>query len=338
MIEIVIALLLLPGLVIGLTIHEFAHAWVASLLGDQYPRRQGRVSVNPFRHLSLFGTLAIFVLRFGWGKPVQVNLYNFKHPKRDYLLCSLAGPAANVLVVGACILLMLFTRGTYRFGPNASYILSFGHMFLGKVAMINAILAAVNLLPVPPLDGSKIWPCLIPHIKPTFSPKTTWVFVAVLVVLLYTDTLAPVFQATFNVVGRILPESDETRCEARLAEACWLGVAGKHARAEEVYTDVLNINPDSGEAYEGRARSRVELGKYSEALEDMNQAIERNSANPEYYQYRATLLEWFGRREEAQADRDLARSLGGAHNTARSRPTTRNDASRPKESKHAADP
>ena len=73
--------ILFPALIVALTLHECAHAWSASLLGDDFARRQGRVSLWPGRHLSMMGTLAFFVLRFGWGKPVPVNLYNFKHPK-----------------------------------------------------------------------------------------------------------------------------------------------------------------------------------------------------------------------------------------------------------------
>ena len=97
------AIFLLPGLVIGLSFHEFAHAWSASLLGDDFASRQGRVSLNPLRHLSILGTLAIFFLPMGWGKPVEVNLYNFKQPRRDYLITSLAGPLANIIIVACCI-------------------------------------------------------------------------------------------------------------------------------------------------------------------------------------------------------------------------------------------
>ncbi|MHC4126280.1 MAG: site-2 protease family protein, partial [Planctomycetota bacterium] len=86
------ALFLFPGLIIGLTIHEFAHAITAKWLGDRYPEKMGRVSLNPLRHLSLWGTLALFILGFGWGKPVPINLYNFKRPKLYYLLTSIAGP------------------------------------------------------------------------------------------------------------------------------------------------------------------------------------------------------------------------------------------------------
>ena len=214
---IAMALALLPGLVIGLTFHEFAHAWVASLLGDRYPRRQGRVSLNPFRHLSLMGTLAMFILHFGWGKPVMINLYNFKHPKRDFLLCSLAGPAANLIIVAACMLAMQVTRHTYLYGPAWAEYMEWAHWCLFMVALINTILATVNMLPVPPLDGSKIWPCLIPALKPSFGRKTTWICVILLIVAVRTDSLSPVLDVAMGAVRRILPVSDgERHAEADL--------------------------------------------------------------------------------------------------------------------------
>ena len=107
-----IALFLLPGLIVGLTVHEFAHAISAKWLGDRNPERMGRVSLNPFRHLSPLGTLALFVLGFGWGKPVEVNLYNFKKPKLYYLLSSLAGPASNLILCGLS-LWVLYLRPHY---------------------------------------------------------------------------------------------------------------------------------------------------------------------------------------------------------------------------------
>ena len=90
------------------------HAWSASLLGDDFSRRQGRVSLNPFRHLTPLGTLAILFLPFGWGRPVPVNLYNFAHPRRDYLLTSLAGPAANFLLAAICLSLHAFLHAPIR--------------------------------------------------------------------------------------------------------------------------------------------------------------------------------------------------------------------------------
>jgi len=96
-------LLLLPGFLIGLTVHEAAHAITAKWFGDDTAERMGRVSLNPLRHLSPMGTAALFFLGFGWGRPVIVNIHNFRKPKLHYLLSSLAGPASNLILCGVAL-------------------------------------------------------------------------------------------------------------------------------------------------------------------------------------------------------------------------------------------
>jgi Zn-dependent protease len=186
------ALLWLPGLIVGLTIHEFAHAITAKWLGDSTAERMGRVSLNPLRHLSPLGTVALFILGFGWGKPVVVNIYNFDKPKLYYLLSSLAGPAAN-LVLCALSLGILYL---HPFCVIAFICVSF---------YINAILAVINLLPVPPLDGSKIWPCIIPGMKPTVSAKWTRVWMVVLIVCLFTGVIDKILGPVLGFLTSLLP-------------------------------------------------------------------------------------------------------------------------------------
>ncbi|MHC4123653.1 MAG: site-2 protease family protein [Planctomycetota bacterium] len=191
-----IALLLLPGLVVGLTVHEAAHAITAKWLGDRNAERMGRVSLNPFRHLSPLGTLALFVFGFGWGRPVIVNLYNFKRPKLYYFLSSIAGPVSN-LMLSSLALGILYLR------PQNWTI-----MFLcASVYYINAILAAINLVPIPPLDGSKIWPCLIPGLRPTVSDKWMRIWLVVLVLALWTRSIDYVIRYVFGFLSMLLPES-----------------------------------------------------------------------------------------------------------------------------------
>jgi len=189
------AMFLLPGLVIGLTFHEAAHALTAKWLGDRTSERMGRISLNPLRHLSPLGTLALFIIGFGWGKPVTVNLYNFKKPKLYYLLSSLAGPAVNIVLCGISL-------GLLYLHP---------HVLLKWICMsvffINAILACVNLLPIPPLDGSKIWPCIIPGAKPVISGKWTMVWMAVLVVALYTGAIGKILGPVMGLLTSLLPET-----------------------------------------------------------------------------------------------------------------------------------
>jgi Zn-dependent protease len=142
------------GLVIALTIHEFAHAWTADRLGDPTPTYQGRVTLNPLAHLDPLGTLAILLVGFGWGKPVQFDPFNLKNPKRDTALVALAGPASNLLLATAVAIIA-------RFLPMNAEFVYFG-VALTYVIYINVMLAIFNLVPVYPLDGQKILSALLP--------------------------------------------------------------------------------------------------------------------------------------------------------------------------------
>ncbi len=187
------ALVLLPGLIVGLTVHEAAHAITAKWLGDRTAERMGRVSLNPLRHLSLVGTLALFVVGFGWGRPVAVNLNNFKKPKLYYLLSSLAGPGANLLL---CEL----SLGLLYLRPALPV-----EFLLKSIFFVNAILAVVNLLPIPPLDGSKIWPFIIPGLRPTVSERWTVVWIVVLLVCLYTGVINRIIGPVLAFLSSLLP-------------------------------------------------------------------------------------------------------------------------------------
>lgn len=143
-------LFFLPALAVAITIHEFAHAWTADRLGDPTPQLQGRLSLNPLKHLDPIGTLMLLFFRFGWGKPVVFDPYNLRHPRRDAALISLAGPAVNLILATILSLLVKFT-------PLGSWAILFIPLIL-----ININLAIFNLLPVPPLDGAKILYGILP--------------------------------------------------------------------------------------------------------------------------------------------------------------------------------
>ena len=132
------------ALIISLTVHEFAHALTADRLGDPTPRSFGRLSLNPLRHLDPLGTIMLLIARFGWGRPVPIDPYNFRSPRRDELLVALSGPASNFL-------LAILTSFFSSYSPIL-YIL----------VVVNLSLAIFNLLPLPPLDGSKILLNLLP--------------------------------------------------------------------------------------------------------------------------------------------------------------------------------
>lgn len=138
----------LLGLIIAITIHEFAHAYTADQLGDPTPRSYGRLSLNPLAHLDPLGTLMLFIARFGWGKPVPIDPYNLKNPKKDELLIAAAGPLSNLL-------LSLFLSLILRLSPAFSFVII-------PLIIVNISLAVFNLIPVPPLDGSKILLNLLP--------------------------------------------------------------------------------------------------------------------------------------------------------------------------------
>ncbi|MGC8861333.1 MAG: site-2 protease family protein [Armatimonadota bacterium] len=149
----------MAALVICITIHEFAHAYAAYRAGDDTPRLQGRLSLNPLDHLDPMGTIMMVVssisgFGIGWGKPVQINPANFRHPRWDNLKMSLWGPLSNLLTAAAAGL--LYRLAAHLLPANVVY-------FLWLLAAISVGLALFNLLPVAPLDGSHIVSSLLPY-------------------------------------------------------------------------------------------------------------------------------------------------------------------------------
>jgi len=126
--------------------HEAAHAYVAFKFGDPTAKLEGRLTLNPLAHLDIFGTLALIFVHIGWAKPVPVNPNNLRHPSRDNFIIAISGPAANLLMALAGALVYLGVRSIPVLGP----------LFLVFIEL-NIVLMIFNLLPIPPLDGSKIW-------------------------------------------------------------------------------------------------------------------------------------------------------------------------------------
>ena len=152
-----------PGILIGITVHEYAHGLVALLRGDSTAKQAGRLSLNPLTHLDMLGTLMLVFGPFGWAKPVPVNYYNLNKPKRDMILVSIAGPISNIIC--AMIIGVIIRAGNPLFGilGNEHYIV----LILKIAFLINIGLSFFNLLPVPPLDGSNIVMGFLPSNKIT---------------------------------------------------------------------------------------------------------------------------------------------------------------------------
>ncbi len=158
-------LYLAPGILFGLVIHEIAHGYAAWRLGDPTAKRAGRLSFNPLKHLDLLGTVALFVARIGWAKPVPVDARNFRNPRKGLLITSLAGPASN-LVVAAVLGLGLGAFFAYALSSPAAFNSSWLrllYLVLFNAVYINVVLAVFNLFPVPPLDGSNVLWGLLPR-------------------------------------------------------------------------------------------------------------------------------------------------------------------------------
>jgi Zn-dependent protease len=148
-IDIIEILLRLPALCMAFTVHEFAHGYAAYKLGDPMAKQDGRLSLNPLKHIDPLGMICLLLFRFGWAKPVMVNPQNLKNPKRDMAIIALAGPAANVALAVVTVLLW------YPVGIHLSRGLLWN--IASELILLNLVLAVFNLLPIPPLDGSKIF-------------------------------------------------------------------------------------------------------------------------------------------------------------------------------------
>ena len=154
-------IILVPVILFSLTIHEYAHALVAYRLGDDTAKRQGRLSLNPLVHLDVLGTLLLFIVHFGWAKPVPVDPRNFRNPKKDMLMVALAGPVSNILTaVAAAVILKAIFENFAAIPPGSGADVAV--RMLVWFMYIGIVLAVFNMIPVPPLDGSRVLYGLLP--------------------------------------------------------------------------------------------------------------------------------------------------------------------------------
>jgi Zn-dependent protease len=195
-------LLTIPGVIIAMTFHEFAHAWMADKLGDTTPRAQGRLTLNPASHIDPFGIVLLLFAHIGWGRPVEINPNNFTSNKSRQtceLLVALAGPVMNF------ILAFLFTIIYYALWYFVSLPAKWFAIVLSivyYVIIINIGLGVFNLIPIPPLDGSKIFRRFLPYNANAWIDRNMQIIYIVFLILWVTGLLLTLATPVINLVRK----------------------------------------------------------------------------------------------------------------------------------------
>ncbi len=188
-----VSVAILP-LIFAITLHEAAHGWVANKCGDKTALMLGRVTLNPLKHIDIIGTVVLPLVLlfiggfiFGWAKPVPVAWQNLKHPRRDMALVALAGPAANLCMALAWAIIAKCTV-LYLGGSQQPWLAATGQFLQAAASfgiLINCVLLVLNLLPIPPLDGSRVISSLLPvkaaHVYEKIEAFGIWILLALLV-------------------------------------------------------------------------------------------------------------------------------------------------------------
>ncbi len=195
----------LPALLISLSIHEFAHAWVAYKQGDYTQKIRGRLTLDPFKHIDPIGFLCIVLCGVGWGKPVMVDDRNFKNSRRGTMLTALAGPLSNLLLA---VLLTIVLKVLIMFGVFGNLAAnSVGNIFLQMILYtieFNIIFGIFNLIPLPPLDGSKVLAYFLPRsLRGIMYTLERYSFVIILIIF-FTNITSYIITPAYNAILKLL--------------------------------------------------------------------------------------------------------------------------------------
>ena len=198
-------LIFLPAILIALTFHEYAHGQVADWLGDDTPYYQGRLTLNPLPHIDWVGFFALMFFHFGWAKPVQVNPYNFKNVsvKSGMMLVSLAGPLMNITLALAGMIALRFLGYNPQMGTYSGSMVALIQM-LEPLIQINIILAVFNLLPIPPLDGSKILAGLLPDKGAAFIYSLEQFGPLLLLLIIFTNSAGKIIWPLYSLIYSVI--------------------------------------------------------------------------------------------------------------------------------------
>lgn len=187
---------LIPGIIIAMSFHEFAHAYVAHLMGDDTAKRAGRLTLDPISHINPLGFMMLLIGGFGWANPVPINENNFRNRKLGVFLVSIAGVTMNIIIATLTLIIISLTQNVFS---SPQY-----YQVMNSIVWLNIAFASFNLLPIPPLDGSKILAAILPANKRYILYRFENYGFIIMIILIMTGALNYLLYPVINVVLKII--------------------------------------------------------------------------------------------------------------------------------------